>query len=156
MELRLCAPAIHSLLTRNWNAPSDGSALMASSVPNICSVSTPLRTFSVMRVMIFSVVSGWWSGDPGAARGGGPEGCADARGERRLALRGEQALGAQPKVHGQHAGGQERVRREAAVGQRETGRRRAVELADEHRVRQRGTGVERGETAERGRVVVGG
>ena len=41
-------PATRSA-TRNWNAASAGCGLIASSVPNICAVSTPLRIFRVLR-----------------------------------------------------------------------------------------------------------
>ena len=40
---RLWAPSIQRLVARNWNCASSGCALIRSSVPNIGSVSTPLR-----------------------------------------------------------------------------------------------------------------
>jgi hypothetical protein len=49
--LRLCAPSIQRLLARNWNLAISGWAVIASSVANSRSVSTPLRTRSVTCVM---------------------------------------------------------------------------------------------------------
>ena len=40
---RLCAPPIQRLVARNWNRASSGCPSIASRVPNICPVSTPLR-----------------------------------------------------------------------------------------------------------------
>src|SRR6478752_3661937 len=54
MVLGLCAPSIHLLCARNWKAAISGWALMASRVANRVAVSTPLRTVSVIvLVMLF-------------------------------------------------------------------------------------------------------
>src|SRR4051812_48369087 len=44
MVERLCAPPSQRLVARKRNAPSSGLAVMASSVPYMTAVSTPLRT----------------------------------------------------------------------------------------------------------------
>src|SRR6478736_8534567 len=58
MVLRLCAPSIHLLCARNRKAAISGWALMASRVANSVAVSTPLRTVSVM-VLVIAFLLGW-------------------------------------------------------------------------------------------------
>jgi|SRR6478752_6863982 hypothetical protein len=58
MVLRLCAPSIHLLCARNRKAAISGWALMASRVANRVAVSTPLRTVSVMVLVIAFLLVG--------------------------------------------------------------------------------------------------
>ena len=52
MLVRLCPPPNQVLRARNWNFASSGWALMASSVPYMVAVSTPLRMVDVTVVVI--------------------------------------------------------------------------------------------------------
>ena len=52
--VRLWAPAIQRLDARNWNRAISGWAFTASSVANRTSVSTPLRTRSVVLVVLMA------------------------------------------------------------------------------------------------------
>src|SRR5262245_47462476 len=55
MELRLCVPAIHRLVARNWNFASSGLPLTASSVANRVGVSTPLSGGRILLAVVIAI-----------------------------------------------------------------------------------------------------